>query len=55
MNTKTAVMKQTHQKKISVFAIICRVVLIAMVVVWIFPILFSLMTSFKTIFTGAYR
>ena len=49
MNTKTAVMEQTHQKKISVFAIICRVILIAMVVVWIFPILFSLLTSFKTL------
>ena len=50
MSTKAAVMQQPKQgKKVPVFGIVCRIVLIAMVVIWIFPVLFSLMTSFKTL------
>lgn len=50
MSTKTAVIPQSRQrKKIPVFSIVCRVVIITMVIIWIFPVLFSLLTSFKTL------
>lgn len=35
-------------KKIRLFPIICRIILFAMLLVWIYPVLFSIMTSFKT-------
>lgn len=50
MNTKSAVMPyQTYRKKISTFAVVCRVILISLVIIWIYPILFSMQTSFKTL------
>ncbi|HHV11272.1 MAG TPA: carbohydrate ABC transporter permease [Clostridiales bacterium] len=36
-------------KKMKVFPVISRIILISLVVVWIYPILFSLQTSFKTL------
>ena len=36
-----------NTKKMRIFPIACRVILVAMLVVWIFPVLFALNTSFK--------
>lgn len=50
MSIKTAAMPRSgHKKKFPIFGIACRVILIAMVIAWIYPIIFSLMTSFKSL------
>ncbi|MFT3982884.1 MAG: carbohydrate ABC transporter permease [Lachnospiraceae bacterium] len=49
MNTKTRASHIAGAKDITVFKVVIRVILILMVAVWIYPIIFSLQTSFKTI------
>ncbi|WP_394924962.1 carbohydrate ABC transporter permease [uncultured Robinsoniella sp.] len=45
----TAISFRAQKKKFNTFAVICRVILISLVLIWIYPVLFSLQTSFKTL------
>ncbi len=49
MNTRIRASHIAGKKDITGFKVITRIILILMVAVWIYPILFSLQTSFKTI------
>lgn len=49
MSTNTAAVYSVHKRKVKVFPIVCRVVLISLIMIWIYPVLFSLQTSFKTL------
>lgn len=48
MNTKTeAIPSGIH--KIRIFPVLCRCILIMLLVIWVYPVIFSLQTSFKTL------